>query len=175
LQRLVHSLQELSRAEASQLNIERRSCHAGELVETVAEWLRPQFDGKGVKLDTILPDNDIVVMADYDRIRQVLINILGNALRYTPEGGSVVMRLEEVGEEAQFSVEDTGRGIPQDAVDLIFQRFYRVDKSRSRASGGSGVGLTIARHIVEAHGGRIWAESEGVGTGSKFHFSLPLS
>ena len=114
-------------------------------------------------------------MADPARITQVLLNVLGNALQYTPPGGRVQVKVQQDGRMMRFVVADTGRGISPDALTHIFERFYRVDKSRSRASGGSGIGLTIARHIVEAHGGRIWAQSEGRGQGSVFEFTLPVA
>jgi histidine kinase len=122
-----------------------------------------------VAVDPDLPQ----VMADPARITQVLVNILGNALQYTPEGGEVWVSARHRGDAVQFLVRDTGRGIPPEELPHIFERFYRVDKSRARASGGSGIGLTISRHIVEAHRGRIWAESQG--TGSAFGFSLPIA
>jgi len=105
----------------------------------------------------------------------VLTNLAGNALQYTPRGGSVTLNVEVVGSTAQFAVKDTGLGIPAEHLAHIFDRFYRVDKSRSRARGGSGIGLTIARHLVEAHGGQIWAQSDGAGRGSAFFFTLPLA
>ena len=96
---------------------------------------------------------------DEDRIGQVLLNLTGNALQYTPEGGKVSLSTRVVEHEVQISVADTGSGIPIEHLPHIFTRFYRVDKSRSRAWGGSGIGLTIAKHLVEAHGGSIWVKS----------------
>ena len=117
------------------------------------------------------------VLADGDRITQVLTNLVGNSLQYTPDGGQVsVSATSRHQAEIQISVADTGIGIPPEHLPHLFTRFYRVDKSRSRqAGGGSGIGLTIARHIVEAHGGRIWVKSEGEGRGSTFTFSLPIA
>ncbi len=113
--------------------------------------------------------------ADEDRIGQVLLNLAGNALQYTPSGGTVRVTVRRQGNEIQFAVADTGIGIPLEHLPHVFTRFYRVDKSRSRARGGSGIGLTIARHLVEAHGGHIWAESAGSGQGSTFTFTLPIA
>ncbi len=175
LQRLVRDLQELSRAEAAQLQLELHAQDANELARSAVEWLRPQFDDKGIALEVALFPQPVRVRADFDRARQVLLNLLGNALQYTPPGGRVTLRLDRADSVARFAVEDTGVGLASDDLEHIFQRFYRVDKSRSRASGGSGIGLTIARHIVEAHGGRIWAESAGPGQGSTFTFTLPLA
>jgi len=116
------------------------------------------------------------VLADEDRTMQILTNLIGNALQYTPSGGQVSLDVSQVGNEAQFLIKDTGIGISPEHLAHIFDRFYRVDKSRSRQNGGgSGIGLTIARHLVEAQGGRIWAESAGESKGSVFAFTLPLA
>ena len=175
LQRLVHDLQELSRAESGQIPIHPAPVHPGELVSGVVDRLALQFSDKDVILRTTLSPGLPEVRADAARIIQVLVNILGNALQYTPEGGEVQLTVERRGDEVQFLVQDTGRGIPPADLPHIFERFYRVDKSRARASGGSGIGLTISKHIVEAHGGRIWAASEGPGQGSAFGFTLPVA
>jgi signal transduction histidine kinase len=107
---------------------------------------------------------------------QVLTNLAGNALQYTPEGGRVTISAKQINSEIQIAVRDTGIGIPPEQLTHIFDRFYRVDKSRSRqAGGGSGIGLTIARALIEAQGGRIWAESAGQGKGSTFTFTLPIA
>jgi histidine kinase len=175
LQRLVLDMQMLSRAEAHQLNIEPARIDAIALARSALEWLQPQFEGKGVLLEQDLGSGPLTVLADYDRIRQVLLNVAGNALQYTPAGGSVTVSLRREDGMAHFSVRDTGAGLAPGSLEAIFERFYRVDKSRARASGGSGLGLTIARYIVTEHGGRIWAESDGPGRGSTFHFTLPLA
>jgi histidine kinase len=104
----------------------------------------------------------------------VLLNLMGNALQYTPPGGSVTVTTKVENPELLVSIGDTGIGVSAEHLPHIFNRFYRVDKSRSRAGGGSGIGLTIAKHLIEAHGGHIWAASEGEGRGSIFTFSLPL-
>ena len=115
------------------------------------------------------------VMADSDRAIQVLTNLLGNALRYTPAAGSVRVHVAPTSRrEVAVSVSDTGVGIPPEHLPRVFERFYRVDKSRSRVL-GSGIGLTIARALVEGMGGRIWAESAGTGQGATFTFTLPVA
>jgi signal transduction histidine kinase len=128
-----------------------------------------------VRLQVDSPDDLPQAWADPERIIQVLLNLLGNALQYTPSGGQVTVRAQREGREVIIEVQDTGIGIAAEHLPQIFERFYRVDKSRSRTGGGSGIGLTIARHLVEAHGGRIWAESPGLGKGSTFTFTLPLA
>jgi len=175
LEKLVKGLQELSRAEAKQIPLEHQAIDGREIVRQAVTWLQPQFDEKNVRLSMDLPADPIMVLADFDRIRQVLINLLGNALQYTPEGKSVAVSVDRAQDGfAQFSVRDTGVGLTEEDCKLVFQRFYRVDKSRARASGGSGIGLTIAKHIIEEHGGQIWAESEGHNKGSEFYFTLPV-
>ena len=175
LQRLVQDLQELSRAEAGQVPIQPQASDPSQIVESVLERMRPQFAEKNVelaaKLDRTLP----AICADPDRVGQVLINLLGNALQNTPPGGQVEVSLSPAGQMAQFSVHDSGIGLATDNLEHVFQRFYRVDKSRARSSGGSGIGLTISRYLVEAHGGRIWAESPGLGQGSTFRFTIPFA
>jgi histidine kinase len=175
LQRLVADLQELSRVEARAFELKPQSTAVSELIARAAERLGRQFEDKGVRLETeVMPDLP-AVMADEDRIGQVLVNLLGNALQYTPAGRSVRIRARRAESEVQFEVEDEGIGIPPEHLPHVFTRFYRVDPSRSRAGGGSGIGLTIARHLVEGHGGRIWAESPGAGQGSRFTFTLPVT
>jgi len=175
LSRLVDDLQELSRVEARAYELDLQAVDVAALVGTVLRRLGQQFEAKGVGLTPSLPAELPPVLADSDRIIQVLTNLVGNALQYTPCGGQATIRAGRHGNEVHLAVADTGVGIPAEHLAHIFTRFYRVDKSRSRAGGGSGVGLTIARHLVEAHGGRIWAESEGEGQGSTFSFSLPLA
>jgi signal transduction histidine kinase len=153
LQRLVQDLQELSRVEARQLALDQKSVHIDELIAAAAARLRPQFDDKNVHLDLSLKGDLPVVTADPDRIMQVLVNLLGNALQYTPAEGSVAVSAKAAGHEIVVTVSDTGIGIAPEQLPHLFERFYRVDKSRSRTGGGSGIGLTIARHLVEAHGG----------------------
>jgi len=134
-----------------------------------------QAESKQVSLHTELAPDLPRVLADEDRAVQVLTNLTGNVLQYTPEGEEVTITARRVEDNVQFSVRDTGIGIPPEHLPYIFDRFYRVDKSRSRrAGGGSGIGLTIARAFVEAQGGHIWVESAGEGQGSTFFFTLPL-
>jgi len=174
LQRLVHDLQELSRAEAGQMSIHPEKIAPETLVSGVVDRLALQFHDKGVALHVALAPDLPEVLADPARITQVLVNILGNALQYTPAGGEVWASAQQAGDEVQFVIKDSGGGIPPEALPHLFERFYRVDKSRARASGGSGIGLTISKHIVAAHGGRIWAKSKGPGQGSAFGFTLPV-
>lgn len=176
LGRLVDDLQELSRVEAGAYALDIRPVKLSALVKTAIKRLSAQFKGKQVTLTDNLPADLPPVPADEDRLTQLLTNLLGNALAYTPAGGQVSISAQKTSDTIEVSVMDNGLGIPAEHLPHIFDRFYRVDKSRSRsAGGGSGIGLTIARHLVEAHGGRIWARSEGENKGSTFSFTLPLT
>lgn len=176
LNRLVDDLQELSRVEAQAYELHRRPVDVASLLQTVSKRLMPQANSKDISLTLELAPDLPPVLADEDRIIQVLINLTGNALQYTPRHGRVAVGVKQEHHEFLFSVHDTGMGIPAEHLSNIFDRFYRVDKSRSRQQGGgSGIGLTIARALVEAHGGRIWATSTGEDQGSSFYFTLPSS
>jgi signal transduction histidine kinase len=176
LSRLVDDLQELSRVEAKAYSLDLRSIAVSNLVQTTVKRLSPQATAKRIALRSNLPADLPPVQADEDRITQVLVNLVANAIQYTPEGGEVTISAARQADEVHISVKDTGIGIPPEHLANLFTRFYRVDKSRSRnAGGGSGIGLTIARHLVEAHGGRIWAEVKGDGQGSIFTFSLKIA
>jgi len=175
LQRLVNDLQELSRVEAGAFQLMPVSISLPGLIETIKGNLGHQFEDKGIQLETQVEPYLPNIMVDKDRILQVLTNLVGNALQYTPSGGKVSIRAARDKSEILISVSDTGIGIAPDHLPFIFNRFYRTDKSRTRASGGSGIGLTIAQALVKAHHGRIWAESAGEGKGSSFHFTLPAA
>lgn len=174
LQRLVNDLQELSRVEAGTYQLKIESVAPTLLVETVVNNFNRQFDEKGLILKHTYEANLPKVSVDKDRIVQVLTNLVGNALQYTPTGGVVTISVSRVKNEVIFEVTDTGIGISPEHLSLIFNRFYRTDKSRTRASGGSGIGLTIAQALVKAHHGRIWVESAGEGKGTSIYFSVPI-
>jgi signal transduction histidine kinase len=176
LNRLVDDLQELSRVEARAYQLDFRPVDVSSLIKTVTKRLAPRFESKRITLDLELAADLPHLLADEDRAIQVLTNLTGNALQYTPEGGKITISGKRINNEIQISVHDSGIGIPSEHLTHIFDRFYRVDKSRSRQNGGgSGIGLTIARALVEAQGGRIWAESAGEGQGSTFNFTLPIA
>jgi signal transduction histidine kinase len=176
LHRLADDLQALSRAEAHQLALAPRPTAPSAIVEAVVHRLEADFTAKGITLATdvaALP----LVQADPDRAVQVLTNLLINALRYTPAPGQVALQVARAPDpnRVRFSVQDSGIGIAAEDLPRVFERFYRVEKSRTRALGGTGVGLTIAKALVEAMDGRIWAESAGLGQGATFRFELPTS
>jgi signal transduction histidine kinase len=174
LRRLTEELALLSRAEAGELTNQPRACSSARLLQALIARFQPQFNACEVDLRLVLPPSPPAIYADPDRIAQVIINLLANALRYTPAGGSVHVIVAPYEDYVQVTVRDSGIGIGVEHLALIFERFYRVDKSRARASGGTGIGLTIARHLVYANGGEIWAESEGLGRGAAFHVTLPV-
>lgn len=175
LQRLVDDLQDLNRVESGAIQLNLEKYPVKELVEITKRRLLRQFDDKGVLLELDIPDDLPKVSVDVDRIGQVFINLIGNSLQYTPSGGVVTVMAEEKKDQILVTISDSGIGISPENLSNIFTRFYRVDKSRSRAGGGSGIGLTIAKHLVESHGGKIWAESPGLGKGSTIRVLLPIS
>jgi signal transduction histidine kinase len=173
LSRLVEELLDLSRLESGDVPLDREPVALRPLVDRVlreVEVARPDRILHGVN---DVPAGLPTVDADRERLHQVLFNLLDNAFRFTPSGGRVRVWAVQRHSECEVSVEDSGPGIHSEHLPLVFERFYRVDTSRSREDGGTGIGLAIARSVVEAHGGRIWAESE-VGRGSRFVFVLPV-
>lgn len=172
LQRLVDDLQALSRVESGRISLTMEPFSLRPVVERVVSQLRPQAEAKDLRLTTEFPAAQATVCADPDRTAQVLVNLLGNAIRYTPEGGAIAVKVSAGERAVDVVVEDTGIGIPAEALPYLFERFYRVDASRSRRSGGSGIGLTIARHLAWAMGGDLQASSPGRGQGSTFTLSL---
>ena len=175
LTRLVDDLQEISRVEAGAYTLNPRPITVAALASVLVDRLGRQFEEKGVGLAVDISPDLPPVLADEDRIGQVLLNLVGNALQYTPPGGRVRLSARLENRQVHVSISDTGMGIAPEHLAHIFTRFYRADKSRSRPGGGSGIGLTIAKHLVEAHGGRIWARSPGTHQGSNFTFTLPAA
>ena len=173
LRRLVDDLQELSRAEARQIPLSLQPISPQRLVQSALEPLEEQFAEKGLQLQIDAPENLPPVMADPHRAVQILTNLLVNALRYTPAPGRVEVAVSREKTKVAFRVSDTGVGLSPEQLAHIFERFYRVDTSRSRAFGGSGIGLTIAQSLAHAMGGEIWVDSVGLGQGSSFTLTLP--
>lgn len=173
LARLVSDLRLLSLAEAGQLKLERVKTDPAELVARAVEPFRLLAQSGQVELAMDIAPNLPSVSVDADRIAQVIRNLLSNALRHTPAGGRVIVTCRNVeSQNLLITVSDTGEGIPPDDLPFVFDRFYRADKSRSRTSGGSGIGLAIVKQLVEAHGGKVWVESQP-GQGTTFGFTLP--
>lgn len=174
LQLLVDDLQDLNWVESGAFQLDLGSVNLTEVIALTEARLARQFEDKGVTLINQVSEDLPLVIGDKDRLGQVFMNLIGNGLQYTPQGGQVKIASRMMGAQIQVQVSDTGIGISDKDLPHIFTRFFRADKSRSRAGGGSGIGLTIAKHLVETHGGRIWAESPGLGLGSTLTVELPL-
>lgn len=168
---MVQELLELSRIESGQAPLRLFPAQVATLVEPAVERLRTQAVRAGLTLTVVLPDDLPQVMVDTERIRQVVINLVHNAIKFTPPGGYVTVTGRAVREGVVISVADTGTGIAADDVPRIFERFYKADRARS--GGGTGLGLAIAKHTIQAHNGRLWVESSE-GKGSTFSFSMPF-
>jgi two-component system, OmpR family, phosphate regulon sensor histidine kinase PhoR len=168
---MVTELLELSRIESGRLSLDLQPAAPCDLLASASTRMRVQAERAGLTLRVDCPDSLPKVKIDSQRLEQVLVNLIHNAVKFTRVGGEIVLGAEAGMGEVRFVVRDTGIGIPADDVPRIFERFYRVDKSR--AGSGTGLGLSIAKHIVEAHNGRIWAESVE-GQGSVFYFIVPL-
>jgi two-component system phosphate regulon sensor histidine kinase PhoR len=169
---MVSELLELARIESGQVPLQLRPTRPLDILLPAIERLRLQAERGGLSLETDCPEDLPQVLADPIRLEQVLVNLLHNAIKFTPSGGKITLRAREQAGRVVFSVQDTGRGISAADLPRIFERFYKTDQARS--GGGTGLGLSIARHLVEAHGGKLWAESIE-GQGSTFTFSVPLS
>lgn len=173
LARLVEELLELSQIETGQLRLRLQPTDLAEAVTAAAERLRPHVERQGLRL-LIRPAGGLpLVQADPERIQQVVMNLLHNAIKFTPPGGQITVTVEPRDGHVAVAVADTGVGIAPEDLPRLFERFYKAD--RSRGSGGSGLGLAIAKHLVQVHGGRIWAESPGEGCGATFTFALPVA
>ena len=174
LNRLVNDLQRVSRAEAHQLDLHPAPTDPGDLVQDAVKAARPAFATKGVALESEIETNLPTVDVDRERIAEVLANLLTNALRHTPSGGTVQASVGQRADRIEIVVADNGEGIAAEHLDRVFERFYRIDPARARASGGTGIGLAIVRAIVEAHGGTVTAASPGSGHGTVLTLRLPV-
>jgi signal transduction histidine kinase len=174
LSRLVEDLRELALADAGQLRLHLRATDLGQIVESTLESLGPAAGFGQVCLEAKLPSDLPAVVADPDRVAQVLRNLLLNALRHTPAGGSVTVMAGLASGMVEIAVSDTGEGIAPQDLTHVFERLWRADPARTRTGGGTGLGLSVAQSLVKAQGGRIWAEST-LGEGSTFRFTLPLA
>jgi two-component system, OmpR family, phosphate regulon sensor histidine kinase PhoR len=180
LNRLIGDLLELSKIESKRIPLQFSPIHLESFVTNCLNVLDVQAKAKDIKLSMNVP-GDLFMEADEDRLRQIVINLLSNGISYTPEGGQVSINVQHVpsenglaeADQVRFTISDTGIGIPKKDIPRIFERFYRVDKARSRVSGGTGLGLSIVKHLIDLHKGSIRVESE-VGVGSTFRIDMPL-
>jgi two-component system phosphate regulon sensor histidine kinase PhoR len=171
---MVSELLELSRIESGQAPPRRERISVAEVIQNSVDRLSVVAADKGITVKLLLSPDLQPALADRDQIGQVLMNLLYNAIKFTPPGGKIEILASSYDGHVTVAVRDTGMGIPREDITRIFERFYKLDKSRNRSGGGTGLGLPIARHIVESHGGSIWAESEE-GNGSTFTFTLPAA
>jgi signal transduction histidine kinase len=171
LVRLVNDILDLERISSGKAELHYTMCSMADLLHGAAELRKG--DAASANLEFFIDAGLVRVWADPDRIMQTVTNLISNAIKFSPEGGTIVLTAKRIGmDEAQVEVRDSGRGIPEDKLEQIFDRFHQVDASDSRVRGGSGLGLAICRSIVQQHGGRIWATSTP-GVGSSFFFTLP--
>jgi two-component system, OmpR family, phosphate regulon sensor histidine kinase PhoR len=168
---IVQELLELSRIESGRAPLQKRTATLCEIIQPAVDRMRLQAERAGLTLDSDCPTDLPAIQADVDRIQQVLMNLLHNAVKFTPPGGRIEVNAHQEGNQVELEIRDSGVGIPETDLPRIFERFYKADRARS--GGGTGLGLSIARHIIEAHGGKIWAESQP-GEGSSFYFTLPI-
>jgi signal transduction histidine kinase len=173
LSRLVDELAELWRAEARQLPLHIEPVDVSAICREIGERFAPLSDARRISLALDVPAGAMSALADRDRVAQIVSNYLSNAMRYSPEGSTVRLALRADPDRVVVWVSDEGPGLTSEQLASVFERFYRVDPSRSRALGGSGIGLAIVRALADAMGGRAWAESEGAGKGSRFLVALP--
>jgi signal transduction histidine kinase len=176
LVRLLNDILDVERIKFGKVPMDKTLCHASDLMLQSVDGMRAAAEKAGIRLSVVPLSIDLWV--DCDRIIQTFTNLLSNAIKFSPAGSTVSLtgqlRLHSHPSEVLFRVEDAGIGIPEDKLELIFDRFQQVDASISRSQGGTGLGLTICREIVHQHGGTIWVESQ-LGQGSTFCFTLPLS
>jgi signal transduction histidine kinase len=175
LLKLINNLLDLAKIESRQLELRRRTCAVGRVAEEVVVGARPLAERKGIVLATAGLGALPAVHADRDAVEKIVVNLVGNALKFTDAGGRIEVRgAPAAGGGVQLTVADTGIGLPPDQLGRIFDRFAQVDTSATRQHEGTGIGLSLAKELVEAHGGRIWAESEGLGHGTRMHVELPV-
>jgi len=172
LTRLISDILDVSRIESGRLELKKRKFDMARLVRIVTDKMQSQASNHHISLES--PDGITPVGGDPDKIEQVVMNLVDNAVKYSPSGGEINVTLEARHRKLEFSVRDQGVGIPEDQIPHIFEKFHRVDNRATREVYGTGLGLYVSKSIVESHGGTIWAESE-LGKGSTFHFTLPLS
>jgi two-component system phosphate regulon sensor histidine kinase PhoR len=173
LTKIVEDLLMLSRIETREFQLKLEVVSVRDFIDNIIDFVKEPADRKKILLSRDEIPSSLAVQADRNHLEQILINLLDNAIKYTPEGGRVtVSAVEKDSKDIKLSVEDNGIGIPKEELSRIFERFYRVDKGRSKEMGGTGLGLSIVKHLVQAHGGRVWVESQ-MGKGSTFYFTLP--
>ncbi|MBE3076650.1 MAG: PAS domain S-box protein, partial [Actinobacteria bacterium] len=172
LARLVDDLLDTSRIVTGKMNLQFGLCDVAEVVREALDVVRQAIEAKSLRLDVSIAPGEPLV-GDAGRLRQVLWNLLTNAIKFTPAGGTIMLRVEHLGTDVRIIVRDTGIGIPAHAIPYIFQRFWQVESTSTREHGGLGLGLALSRYLVELHGGSLTVQSDGPGMGSEFRVELP--
>jgi len=173
---LIDSVLDITRVEyGKSIEVKKEPVSLNAIVEEVIDSYKFQFDQKSIKLNVALSNEIETILADEAKISRVIANLLGNAIKFTPKKSSVTLKTSKEGETLEFEIIDKGIGLENENLVKVFEKFHQVDSSYTREAGGIGMGLTLVKEIVEAHGGKVWAESEGLGKGSKFIFTIPLS
>ncbi len=171
LTRLIDELLELSKIESREINLKPETLNLKEETEKILPLFESSVKEKHIQWENELEAD---VFADRDRLKQILINLIENAVKFNKQGGKVTLQSRRLNGKIEVSIQDTGIGIPDEALTRVFERFFRVDRARTRGQGGTGLGLSIVKHLVEAHKGKVWCESR-LGKGSKFFFTLPAA
>lgn len=175
LDHLIQDILDVSRLESGTMKFIQENTDIGRIMEEIAETMQSSAALKEIKVNTKIDEGIPDLFIDKERITQVVINLINNAIKFSPDGSIINLKVKKEYNDVLFEVEDFGRGIPRDKQDKVFETFYQVDSGKDRKFGGAGLGLAISRGIVIAHGGKIWVESEGKsGKGSTFRFTLPI-
>jgi PAS domain S-box-containing protein len=176
LQTLIDSILDVSRLERGmEVVLQKSPILLKKLLSDIIEAMKPEYEARGIKLELNLPPDLPTIIGDESKLHRLITNILGNALKFTPRSGLVKIGGRREAEQVRLEIEDNGIGIAAENIPKIFNKFYQVDSTYTRAAGGVGLGLAICKEIVEAHGGKIWAESAGLGWGTKLTFTLPVA
>ena len=172
---LIDDLLDVSRIVTGKLRLEVVPVSPRSFIDPAVDAVRPAAEAKGVRLEKVIDTGVVTVMGDAARLRQVVWNLLTNAVKFTPRGGRVQVRLERVNSRVEIAISDTGAGIDPEFLPHVFERFRQADQRTTRQHGGLGLGLAIVRHLIELHGGSVWADSAGAGTGATFTLTLPVA
>jgi signal transduction histidine kinase len=174
LAQLVSDVLDMARITSGKMRFDMQPCDLASIIAGAVESIVPAVDAKRISLSQQLEPQHGMVTGDPSRLQQVLWNVLSNAVKFTPAGGRIAVRLINDTNCVRIEIEDSGKGIPAELLPYIFERFHQGDSSTTRDVGGLGLGLALVRHYVEMHGGRVWARSDGLGTGATFTIELPV-
>lgn len=174
LDNLIRDILDVSRLESGTMKFVPEKTDVEKIIKEANETMQPTADLKNIKINTEIEQNIPEMIVDHERIKQVIINIVNNAVKFSPNGSIINVRAKKDNDQILFEIQDYGRGIPKDKQEKIFEIFYQVDSGMDRKFGGAGLGLAISRGIILSHGGKIWVDSEPE-KGSIFYFSLPIT